>query len=85
MYRKVRHGPNLPINRTRGEALWNSAHGRPSATGLDGEGDKPKGMRWSTFERLHAEHNGFVNTSLAGMKRKFGGSGGELDDLLGDQ
>jgi hypothetical protein len=38
---------------------------------LNGEGDKPKGMHWRTFERLHAEHNEFVNASLAGMMQRF--------------
>lgn len=34
---------------------------------LNGNGDKPKGMRWRTFERLLAEHDTFVGVSLAGM------------------
>ena len=38
---------------------------------LNGEGDKPKGMHWRTFNRLHAEHNDFVNASLAGMMQRF--------------
>ncbi len=38
---------------------------------LNGVGDKPKGMHWRTFEQLHAEHNEFVNTSLAGIMRRF--------------
>ncbi len=52
---------------------------------LNGEGDKPKGMHWRTFNRLHAEHNDFVNASLAGMMRKFGRLGVGLDDLLDDR
>ena len=52
---------------------------------LNGEGDKPKGMHWRTFERLHAAHNEFVNASLAGMMRKFGRLGVGLDDLLDDR
>ena len=51
---------------------------------LNGEGDKPKGMHWRTFERLHAEHNDFVNASLVGMMRKFGRLGMGFDDLLDD-
>lgn len=51
---------------------------------LNGIGDKPKGMRWRTFERLVEEHDAFVRLSLAGMARKlrlFGGSlGGSGDD-----
>jgi len=52
---------------------------------LNGEGDRPKGMHWRTFERLHAEHNDFVNASLAGMMRKFEGLAAQFDDLLGDR
>jgi hypothetical protein len=39
---------------------------------LNGEGGKPKGMRWRTFERLSAEHDAFVGESLAGAMRRFG-------------
>lgn len=39
---------------------------------LNGEGGKPKGMRWRTFERLSAEHEAFAWESLAGMARRFG-------------
>ncbi|MGH6820764.1 MAG: hypothetical protein ACREDU_07890, partial [Methylocella sp.] len=39
---------------------------------LNGEGDKPKWMRWRTFERLVAEHDAFVAESLAGMALRFG-------------
>jgi len=39
---------------------------------LNGEGAKPKGMRWRTFERLTAEHEAFVGESLAGMARRLG-------------
>jgi hypothetical protein len=52
---------------------------------LNGEGDRPKGMHWPTFERLHAEHNDFVNVSLAEMMRKFRRIGVGLDDVLDDQ
>lgn len=38
---------------------------------LNGEGGKPKGMHWRTFERLRAKHNEFVNVSLAGMMQRF--------------
>lgn len=38
---------------------------------LNGEGSKPKGMHWLTFERLLAEHKDFVNASLAGMMKRF--------------
>ncbi len=39
---------------------------------LNGEGGKPKGMRWRTFERLTAEHAFLVGESLAGAMRQFG-------------
>lgn len=32
---------------------------------LNGRGWKPKGMHWSTFERLTAQHDAFVEVSLA--------------------
>ena len=38
---------------------------------LNGDGGKPKGMHWRTFERLHAEHGVYVNQSLAGIAAKF--------------
>jgi hypothetical protein len=52
---------------------------------LNPEGGKPKGMQWRSFDRLKAEHNKFVNASLAGMMRKFGRLGAGLDDLLDDR
>lgn len=39
---------------------------------LNGNGGKPKGMRWKTFQRLTAEHDAFVRESLAGMAKRFG-------------
>jgi len=39
---------------------------------LNGSGLKPKGMHWRTFEKLTAEHDAFVEESLAGMARRFG-------------
>jgi len=39
---------------------------------LNGEGGKPKGMHWRTFERLRAEHGAYVNRSLLGMAQRFG-------------
>lgn len=39
---------------------------------LNGEGGKPKGMRWRTFQRLSAKHDAFVGISLAGMARRLG-------------
>ena len=37
---------------------------------LNGNGQKPKGMHWNTFERLTAQHDAFVQASLAGMASK---------------
>lgn len=39
---------------------------------LNGEGSKPTGMHWRTFERLRAEHDAHVGESLAGMAARFG-------------
>jgi hypothetical protein len=39
---------------------------------LNGEGAKPKWMRWRTFERLAAEHDAFVGESLAAIALRFG-------------
>jgi hypothetical protein len=36
---------------------------------LNGNGDKPKGMRWKTYWRLCAEHDACVGVSLAAMAR----------------
>lgn len=43
-----------------------------SAGILSGSGMKPKGMHWSTFERLCSEHDVHVNRSLGGVARRFG-------------
>ena len=39
---------------------------------LNGNGWKPKGMHWRTFERLRAEHDAFASASLAGMAKRLG-------------
>lgn len=52
---------------------------------LNGEGDKPKGMHWRTFERMKAEQDAFANASMVGMLLKFGRLGVGLDDLLDDR
>jgi hypothetical protein len=39
---------------------------------LNGDGGKPKGMHWSTFNRLQAQHETNVNQSLAGLSARFG-------------
>jgi hypothetical protein len=38
---------------------------------LNGKGDKPKWMRWRTFNRLTAKHDAFVGETLAGMAVRF--------------
>lgn len=48
---------------------------------LNGNGNKPKGMHWRTFQKLSAEHDAFVRESLVGMARRFGLLQGVLDDL----
>ena len=45
---------------------------------LNGNGDKPKGMHWRTFERLQASHDFHVNAALAGMAAKLGLLHGQL-------
>jgi len=39
---------------------------------LNGNGWKPKGMHWRTFERLQAGHDTHYNAALAGMAAKLG-------------
>jgi hypothetical protein len=48
---------------------------------LNGPGLKPKGMHWRTYERLLAQHDGFVSASLAGMARRLGLLRGRLEDI----
>jgi hypothetical protein len=39
---------------------------------LKGDGWKPQGMRWRTFERLQASHDFHVNAALAGVAARLG-------------
>lgn len=39
---------------------------------LNGNGNKPKGMHWRTFDSLQAAHDAHVNQALAGMAAKLG-------------
>lgn len=39
---------------------------------LNGDGEKPKGMHWRTFDNLVTAHDGYVNASLAGALHRFG-------------
>ncbi|MCP4480595.1 MAG: hypothetical protein GY818_21120 [Planctomycetaceae bacterium] len=48
----------------------------------DYEWEKPKGMHRRTFERLTAQHDGFVQISLAGIAARINLMGGSLDDWL---
>ena len=56
---------------------------------LNGNGCKPKGMHWRTFDRLEAQHDALVIQSLAGMVARLGravegigGSDHNADKLL---
>ena len=52
---------------------------------LNGEGGKPKGMHWRTFNRLTAEYLGFAEASLAGAMKRFASIDWRLagmDDVL---
>jgi hypothetical protein len=48
---------------------------------LNGDGDKPKGMHWRTFERMGSSHDVHVHRALAGMAVKLGLLKGRLDDI----
>lgn len=48
---------------------------------LNGDGGKPKGMHWRTFERLQAEHRAHVSAALAGMAVKLGLLNGRLNAI----
>lgn len=49
---------------------------------LNGNGLKPKGMHWRTFERLEREHDDYVNASLTGMAARLGLLRCQLDAML---
>ena len=52
---------------------------------VHGNGVKPKGMHWVTFERLQREHNDHVNSAMIGMSAKLGllrGQLGEIDSQI---
>jgi len=38
---------------------------------LNRDGGKPKGMHWSTFERLMVQHDAFVQASLAKIAARY--------------
>ena len=49
---------------------------------LNGEGGKPKGMHWRTFERLVARHDDHVEIVLNGLASRFGLMDGRMDGLV---
>jgi hypothetical protein len=48
---------------------------------LNDNGLRPKGMHWRTFERLVAQHDELVGTSVSGMLNKLGLLPGQLEDV----
>jgi hypothetical protein len=48
---------------------------------LNGDGNKPKGMHWRTYERLVDQHDAHVEASLAGMAMRLGLVGRGLDGI----
>ncbi len=49
---------------------------------LNGSEWKAKGMQWNTFERLTAQHDAFVQISLAGMAAKLNLLGKSIEDWI---
>jgi len=49
---------------------------------LNGNGWKPKGMHWSTFERLTAQHDAFAGVFFVGMDRQLNRLRESLDDFV---
>ena len=45
---------------------------------LNGNGVKPKGMHWRTFDRLEAQHDALVNQTLTGVMSRFCVLAGDL-------
>ncbi len=39
---------------------------------LNGDGDKPKGMHWTTYQRLKSQHDALVQESFHDISRKLG-------------
>lgn len=39
---------------------------------LNGTGDKPKGMHWTTYQRLKSHHDTLVQVSFQDIQRKLG-------------
>ena len=51
---------------------------------LHGSGVRPKGMHWTTFDRLRRQHDALKNDSLMGAMAKFRGAYGSLQALKDD-
>ena len=51
---------------------------------LNGNGLKPKGMHWRTFDRLEREHDAHVNAALTSMAAKLGLLQGRLGEIDAD-
>ena len=51
---------------------------------LNGNGCKPTGMHWRSYERLVAAHDVFLGMSLAGMAKKLGGLREGLEGIEAD-
>jgi len=49
---------------------------------LNGNGWQPNGMHWSIFERLTAQHDAFVQVSLAGMAAKLNLLGESIESWI---
>ena len=77
-YRSQREADDDRATR-RAEKLRSRLEWRPGI--LNGNGWKPKGMHWSTFERLQREHDAHVNAALAVMAAKLGLLQGRLGDI----
>ena len=77
-YRSQREAPDdratRRANKLRNQLGWEAGI-------LNGDGGKPKGMHWRTFERLQADQDAHVNAALAGMAAKLGLLRGRLDGI----
>jgi len=49
---------------------------------LNGNGWKPKGMHWITYQRLTARHDAFMSESLAGMAQRLNLLGESIEDWI---
>jgi hypothetical protein len=68
--REFTRGGRWTCYKARGQASGAAGLGEPGI--LNGEGGKPKRMRWRAFDHLTAEHDAFVGESLRVMALRFG-------------